>query len=87
MDAEFLLQMKQSNKYGSVRNDEILNLHLGSGAGPWDNIPGLLQGTSHIYWFHHAKELNRKKQRTQKWGSTPNKSYCTGLVYVHRTHG
>ena len=30
----FLAQMRQSNKCGSVRNDEIINLHLGSGAGP-----------------------------------------------------
>ena len=29
-----LVQMRQSNKCGSVRKDEIFNLHLGSGAGP-----------------------------------------------------
>ena len=34
MDTEFLVQMRQSNKCGSVRNDETFNLHLGSGAGP-----------------------------------------------------
>ena len=34
MDTEFLVQMRQSNKCESVRKDEILNLHLGSGAGP-----------------------------------------------------
>ena len=34
MDTEFLVQMRQSNKCGSVKNDEIFNLHLGSGAGP-----------------------------------------------------
>ena len=33
MDTEFLVQMRQSNKCGSVKNDEIFNLHLGSGAG------------------------------------------------------
>ena len=33
MDTEFLVQMRQSNKCGSVRNDEIFNSHLGSGAG------------------------------------------------------
>ena len=33
MDTEFLVQMRQSNKCGSARNDEIFNLHLGSGAG------------------------------------------------------
>ena len=34
MDIEFLVQMRQSNKCGSVRNGEIFNLHLGSGADP-----------------------------------------------------
>ena len=87
MDKEFVVQMRQSNKCGSVRNDEIFNLHLGSGAGPWVSIPYLLQDTSHIYWFHLPKQLTRKKQRTQKWDSTPNKSYRTALVYVHRTQG
>ena len=87
MDTEFLVQMRQSNKCGSVRNDEIFNLQLGSGGGPWVSIPCLLQDTSHIYWFHPPKQLTRKKQRTQKWDSTPNKSYRTALVYVHRTQG
>ena len=87
MDTEFLVQMRQSNKYGSVRKDEIFNLHLGSGAGPWVSIPCLLQDTSHIYWFHPPKQLTRKKQRTQKWDSTPNKLYHTALVYIHRTQG
>ena len=31
MDTEFLVQMRQFDKCGSVRNDEIFNLHLGSG--------------------------------------------------------
>ena len=39
MDTEFLVQIRQSNKCGSVSNDEIFNLHLGSGAGPWVSIP------------------------------------------------
>ena len=34
MDTEFQVQTRQSNKCGSVRNDEIFNLQLGSGAGP-----------------------------------------------------
>ena len=33
MEKAFLVQMRQSNKCVSVRNDEIINLHLGSGAG------------------------------------------------------
>ena len=34
MDMVFLVQMKQSYKCGSVWNDKIIKLHLGSGAGP-----------------------------------------------------
>ena len=34
MDIEFLVQMRQSHKCGSVRNGDIFNLYLGSGAGP-----------------------------------------------------
>ena len=34
MDMAFLVQIRQSNKCGSVRNDEIINLHSGSGVGP-----------------------------------------------------
>ena len=60
MDIEFLVLMRQSNKCGSVRNDEIFNLHLGSGVGPWVSIPCLTQDTSHIYWFHSPKQLTRK---------------------------
>ena len=65
MNTQLLVQMRQSNKCGSVRNDEIFNLHLGSGASPWVSIPCLLQDTSHIDWFHPPKQLARKKQRTQ----------------------
>ena len=31
MGMAFLVQMRQSNKYGSVRNGEVINLHLVSG--------------------------------------------------------
>ena len=33
MAMAFLPQMRRCNKCGSVRNDEITNLHLGSGVG------------------------------------------------------
>ena len=49
MDTEFLVQLRISNKCGSVRKDEIFNLHLGSGVGPLVSIPCLLQDTTHIY--------------------------------------
>ena len=29
----FVVQMRQSDKCGSLQNDEIMNFHLGSGAG------------------------------------------------------
>ena len=32
MDIEFMVQMRQCDKCGSVRNDDIFNLRLGSGA-------------------------------------------------------
>ena len=70
MDAEFLVQMRQSNKCGSVKNDEISNLHVKSGArsgaSPCVNVPCLLQDTSNIYSFHPPKQLTRKRRRTQK---------------------
>ena len=34
MDMAFLVKMRQSNKCESVRNDEIINLHLGPGTFP-----------------------------------------------------
>ena len=87
MDTEFLEQMRQSNKCGSVRNDQILNWNLGSGVGPWVSISCLLQDTTRIYWFHLPKQLTRKKEINQKRDSTLNKSYHTALVYVNRIQG
>ena len=77
---EFQVQMRESKKYGSLRHDGIFNLHLGSGAGPWVSIPCLLQDTSHIYWFHPPKQLTRKKQRSQKWDSSPNKFFSSAIL-------
>ena len=58
-----LAQLKQSNGYGSVRNDDIFNLHLESGAGPWVSNPCLLQDTSHIYRLNLPKQWSKKKQK------------------------
>ena len=66
-----LAQMRQSDKCGSVRNDKIFNLHLGSGAGPWDIITCILQDTSHINWHHLPKQSNKKKQKILKKYRTP----------------
>ena len=55
MNMVFLVQMRQLNKCGSVRNKEIFSLHLGSAAGTLVSIPCLLQDVSHIYCFHQPK--------------------------------
>ena len=66
-----LAQIRQSDGCGSVSNNEIFNLHLGSGAGPCVSIPCFLQDTSHIYWFHPPKQLAMKKQKILKKDQTP----------------
>ena len=43
-----MVQMRQSDEYGSVGNDEIINFHFLPGAGPSASIPCLLQDPSHI---------------------------------------
>ena len=55
MDMEFLVKITQPNKCWSVRNDEIFNLHLESGAGTWGSIPCLLQDAGHITDSIHPK--------------------------------
>ena len=64
-----------------------INLHLGSGAGPWATQVCILKDTSHICWCHLPKQSPRKKQRMQKLDSTSSRSYCTTLVYLHRNQG
>ena len=76
MDMTFLLQLGQSNKCGNARNDEIINLHLGSNAGPC-----LLQDTSHIYWFHPPTKSTGKKAKNPEMRSIAQHiaSYCFDL--------
>ena len=62
----FLVQMTQSNKCGSVRNDKIINLNLGSGAGPSVSIPCHLQDTSHTFtdFIHQKKPPKNPEMRS-----------------------
>ena len=78
---EFLVQMRETNKCGSVRNVEIINLQLGSGAGPWVSIPCLLRDISHIYWFHLPKTINQEKTKNSEMRLNFQQilSYCLGL--------
>ena len=71
MGIEFLVEMRQSNKYGSVKNDEIINLHLGPCVGPWDSIPCILQDTS-----HNLPE--KAKNPEARFNSKQIISYCLG---------
>ena len=82
-----LAQMKQSIGYGSVRNDDIFNLLLGSGAGHWVSIPCLLQDTSYIHWLLCPNNYHWRNKILEKKNQTPNKLYCIALGYIHRTQG
>ena len=77
----YLVQTRQSNKYGSVRNDETINLHLGSSVRPWVSIPCFLQDISHIYWFHPLKTINQERTKNPEMRSNLQQivSYCLGL--------
>ena len=77
----FLVQMRQSNQCGSVRNDEIINLHLGPGAGPCASTPCLLQDTIEIYGFHLPKTINQEKTKNPEMRLKFQQiiSYCLGL--------
>ena len=77
----FLVEMRQSNKCGTVKNDGIITLHLGSGVVPWVSIPCLLQDTSCIYWFHLPKTINWGKTKKPEMRSNFQQIvlYCLGL--------
>ena len=59
MDIEFLVQMRQSNKYGSVRNDDIFNFHLGSDAG-------FLSQSKYFDQLSHKETKKTKKNKSKK---------------------
>ena len=72
--------MRQSNKCGSVRNEEIFNLHLRSGAiplPPAKHQPHLL--------IPSAQKINQKKAKNQEMRFNSEKLYCTALAYLHKT--
>ena len=75
----FLVQMRQSNKCGSVRNDEIINLHLGSGAGPAS--PASCKTPATFIDSIHPHNQPRKKTKNPEMRSNFQHivSYCLGL--------
>ena len=78
MDTELLVQMRQSNKFESIRNDQISHLHLRFGAGTWVSRPWLLQDTSRIT---DSICPNTKKQKNpeMRLNSQQFISPCLGL--------
>ena len=81
MGMAFLVQMAQSNKCGSVRNDEIINLHLGSGCGPMSQHP-LPPGRHQPHLLiPSAQTINHEKTKNPEMRSNFQQivSYCLGL--------
>ena len=72
-----LARMRQSNGYGSVRNEDIFKLHLGSGARPFNQHPL----PPAIHQPHPPKQTSKKKQKILKKRSNSQQivSYCLGL--------
>ena len=81
MNMTFMVEMIQSSKCESLTNDEIINLHLGSTAGPRVSIPW---HQPHLL-IPSSQTINQEKQRIQKWDPPSSKSCCTALGIVHRT--
>ena len=83
MDTEFLVQMRQSNKCGSVTNDEIFNSHLASviWCRPMSQhhlLPARHQ--PHLF-IASPQTINQKKAKNpeMRFNSQQIVSYCRGL--------
>ena len=63
MDIEFLVQMRQSDKCGGVRNDDIFNLHLGS---------GVIDHNSIIIENNESANTAKKKTYNHQWKNNSN---------------
>ena len=74
--------MRQCNKCGSVKNDEIFNLYLGSGAGHLINQHPLPpeRHQPHLLILS-AQTINQKKAKNPeiRFNSQQIVSYCLGL--------
>ena len=81
MDTEFLVQMIYSNKRGSVRNDDIFNLHLKSGAGPRVSIPLPPARHQPHFLILSAQIINQEKAKNPeiRFNSQQIKLYCLVL--------
>ena len=81
MDTEFLVEMRQSNKYGSLRKDEIFNLHLGYGAGALTQHP-LPRPRHHQHLLIPSAQTNslkKTKNTEMRFNFHEIVAYCFGV--------
>ena len=72
MDIQLLVRIREPNKCGNVRNDEIVNLHIC--CWPLSQHPQ----QPHLL-IPSAQIISQNRQRTQKLDSTAKTLYCLGL--------
>ena len=81
MGMAFLVQIRQSNKCGSVRNDEIIKLTLGIWCGPLTQHPLPPARHQPHLLIPSAQTINQEKTNNPEMRSTFQQivSYCLGL--------
>ena len=77
----FLVQIRQSNKCGSVRNDEIIKLTLGIWCGPLSQHPLPPARHQPHLLIPSAQTMNQEKTKNPEMRSNFQQiiSYCLGL--------
>ena len=79
----FLVQIRQSNKCGSARNDEIIELHLGSGisCGPLSQYPLPPARHQPHLLIPSAQTINQERTKNPEMRSNFQQivSYCLDL--------
>ena len=77
----FLVQIRQSNKCGSVRNVEIINLHFGIWCGPLSQHPLPPARHQPHLMIPSAQTINQEKTKNPEMRSNFQQivSYCLGL--------
>ena len=69
-----------------LRNGDIFNLHLGSGACPMSQHPQPPKRHQQ-HPLTPSAQSSKKKEKILKKEQTAAKSYRIALAYVHATHG
>ena len=80
-----LAQTKESDECGSVKNDEILHLHLGSVGGLWVSIPCLFQNTGHTHWS--LCPINQPTSDKKFWKRSNSQQIVSYCLRLHTQNG